>query len=621
MSNLINAMLQSVLGNPSARKQPKDKNYWIDLCGLWILGIFSLGYILFLKRLAERNIQLPFLDFPIFVGEILLFVCLLLFIAKYRNNSQRLTKWHYLIIGYFVFVIIKAVYGYWKWGPLAFRHAALFYYLAFAVFGYAFFRKDFFNWEKACMLFILICIIFFIRHSEHWTLTLTFLGFILVKFFPGRLKYLMLTVLLIIIPYKEFFQTARMMIVSNLLSGVYLAGILPFILEGPKKVKFALAALIGGVVLIGLLKFADYGAVKSILDFKKMAGVIKECDDYIKSRSDGFVMEERKQIKVYNPDQELQKYSDEPKKEAVQVPVQEEPPKTNVQVEPIKVESIVSDQLPQNVPENIPPNVSENLPENVPTKGVPIKVEVQPAQDKLLQNENDVEETETIKKIRQMFKGAPVKRINDEKRSDAAPLKTSTEKTRLLEVIVDPAPAEAEEVQEQPAEQTHPADPVKGSGWVDNNNAVFRLLIWRDMWREMLANVTVWPLGFDFGKPFRSKSLEILVWGQGDWARDGWIAAHNSYWEIIYRMGMIGILLILCLWGLLFKMMKKFILTKLFTGVLLCGIILNWFVAANFLVVFELPFTAIPIWTIYGMILAYAYKTEEGKEGNNALAK
>jgi len=55
-------------------------------------------------------------------------------------------------------------------------------------------------------------------------------------------------------------------------------------------------------------------------------------------------------------------------------------------------------------------------------------------------------------------------------------------------------------------------------------------------------------------------------------------------------------------------MIKNFLLCRSLTGVLLCGIIVNWFVAANFLLIFELPYTAIPIWTLYGMTFAYFQK-------------
>ena len=62
-------------------------------------------------------------------------------------------------------------------------------------------------------------------------------------------------------------------------------------------------------------------------------------------------------------------------------------------------------------------------------------------------------------------------------------------------------------------------------------------------------------------------------------------------------------------------MISKFIYLKSITGVLLCGIIINWFMAANFLLIFELPYTAIPIWTLFGLTFAYCYKCQ--KEDRN----
>ena len=123
------------------------KHYYIDFFGLCSIGVLSLGYVEFVRGFAEQHIQFPFLNFPIFVGEILLFLCFALFVVKYRykGHLKHFTSWHYLIFFYLVFVILKAIHGYFTHGPLALRHAALFYYPAFAVFGYSFFRKELFN--------------------------------------------------------------------------------------------------------------------------------------------------------------------------------------------------------------------------------------------------------------------------------------------------------------------------------------------------------------------------------------------------------------------------------------------------------------------------------------------
>jgi len=152
--------------------------------------------------------------------------------------------------------------------------------------------------------------------------------------------------------------------------------------------------------------------------------------------------------------------------------------------------------------------------------------------------------------------------------------------------------------------------PTKLSDELTNysGNVIFRIFIWRDMITEFVKEKPI--IGFDFGKPLRSRSLELTLIGYCDWVRDGWIGAHNSHLHIIYRAGIIGVLFILSLLTILFRMIKKFVALKSLTGILLCGIIINWFVAANFLLTFELPYTAIPIWTLFGLTYAYCYKDE-----------
>ena len=101
-----------------------NSNNILDNIGLFLIGLFSLGYLLFDRRFAELHRQFPFLNFPIFVGEILLFLCVILLVIKKSNI------WYYLLFSYFGFVLIKALWGYFEWGPLAFRHSALFYDIA-----------------------------------------------------------------------------------------------------------------------------------------------------------------------------------------------------------------------------------------------------------------------------------------------------------------------------------------------------------------------------------------------------------------------------------------------------------------------------------------------------------
>ena len=146
-------------------------------------------------------------------------------------------------------------------------------------------------------------------------------------------------------------------------------------------------------------------------------------------------------------------------------------------------------------------------------------------------------------------------------------------------------------------------------------NAFFRIFIWKDMLKQLKEDKPT--LGFDFGKPFRSPNIEFLHWGTGEWCRDGWIAAHNSYLEIIYRSGILGVLFILTILGMLIRMIGKSIKLKSFTGILLCGVFINWLAAANFLVILELPYNAIPFWSLFGITFAHLNNIKNSKLDEN----
>jgi hypothetical protein len=107
----------------------------------------------------------------------------------------------------------------------------------------------------------------------------------------------------------------------------------------------------------------------------------------------------------------------------------------------------------------------------------------------------------------------------------------------------------------------------------------------------------------------RSPSLEILQWAQLEWTRDGWIEPHNSYFNILYRAGIFGIIFVAVIWGSLAWLIQSAFSRHSWTSILLAAILLNWMVAANFLLILELPYTAIPFWTLAGMAFAYEIKT------------
>ena len=151
---------------------------------------------------------------------------------------------------------------------------------------------------------------------------------------------------------------------------------------------------------------------------------------------------------------------------------------------------------------------------------------------------------------------------------------------------------------------------------IDFDNILFRWFIWEDMADELIQSRNIWGIGF--GKPQRSKSIEILHWGAGEWSRDGWITPHNSYFHIIYRAGIIGLLIIITIVFLFNRLLQTFIAYHSVSGILLLSVLLYWMVMANFLLIFELPYNAILFWTLFGMSFAYAQslKKPESSSGN-----
>ncbi len=631
------------------------RQYFLDSAALIGMGLFSLGYVLFSRVFAELHIQLPFLDFPIFVGEVLLLICLVLFLVKYGANTPRLPKWHYWIIGYFMFVVLKAMYGYLKWGALALRDSALLYYPAFIVFGYAFYRKDFFDGKKISLACLIIAIFILGRFYEYWALTLAIFAFVLLKSYSRKaVKFALLLVLFSLIPYDEFFETSRMMILSNFIFGMYLTGIAPVLLVNKKKWRLALFIFMGGLVILGLLKFADRDKVKSIFNVKKMAALFEKYDKDA-AAIDRSQMPEPAGVQLYNPDKLIPDHpteiifndrilSDEQMKaEMKQVLIERVRQKVadfsfegripdehilevkkEVEEVLVKLENeipvrevgkagaeMISDEVFQStgneVSENTAPDL-KNKEEHVSASQIPaqpVSVEGQISSRASEQGTREAKQ-EVKEEVKREIIGAMLEQVDIEMRT--APLERLIGNDKIPPAMYSEArmslQADFQDEMKRKVTSETPGEPFEKK-WIENNNAIFRLLIWRDMWLDLKNEKPMPILGLDFGRPFRSRTLEALQWGLGDWIRDGWIGAHNSFFHIIYRTGIVGALLIGGLFVMLFRMIRAFIFARSLTGILLCGIILNWFIAANFLLIFELPYTAIPIWTIYGMTLAY----------------
>ncbi len=486
-------------------KKNQQINFIIDSVGLILIGLLSLGYCLFSSSFAETRLIFSFLNFPVFVGEILLFLCLILLIIKWKINHQKFNIWYYLIFCYFGFVLLKTFLGYSKWGPLAIRHSALFYYPLFALLGCNFYRRDFFKDKKILFLvLLLISILKFIPFYNYFLLTCIILTFILVKAYPSKtLRNIFICLLLISTSYKSFFHSARTILVGNLATGIYIAITSFFILRLKTYHRIIISVLSVAFILFGVLRLADSNAVKSLVSPKIALNLYnKYSKDVIETEKD-FKMMEIREVKLYNP-------------------------------------------------------------------GVGL-----------------------VKKIQVQMIGKAQAKMEE------AQAKMEEAQARIKEI-------QADELEAKGVRQAK--IPSKRNLRTAYGNIIFRIFIWQDMLSALGKEKPF--LGFEFGRPFRSKRLEMLGWGASEWKRDGWIAAHNSYLEMIYRAGFVGILFIITIFIVLFKMIKNSIKQKSIAGVLLCGILVNWLVMANFAVILELPYNAIPFWSLFGMTFAHLSKLQ-----------
>ena len=142
------------------------RDIWIDRFGMAAIVIVSLGYVLFGASFAQLRLEFSFLDFPIFIGEILLGLTASLFIVKSVRQKWELGRWGWVLGAYLFFVLLKAFSGYLAWGPLAFRDAALFYYPLFTVLAYSFWSNGLAGDKTRRWFFALILCIFILYQIE-----------------------------------------------------------------------------------------------------------------------------------------------------------------------------------------------------------------------------------------------------------------------------------------------------------------------------------------------------------------------------------------------------------------------------------------------------------------------
>ncbi|MBA7485998.1 hypothetical protein ES707_21550 [subsurface metagenome] len=142
---------------------------------------------------------------------------------------------------------------------------------------------------------------------------------------------------------------------------------------------------------------------------------------------------------------------------------------------------------------------------------------------------------------------------------------------------------------------------------VSARNVMWRLFVWRDIIDLSLEKPI---LGYGFGVPFQSETLEKIGWTDYSGDEDiNFTDPHNSYLSILFRTGFVGLLIFLIIIFRFFKLSINFILKcdnekmRVYIASMLTTIV---FILGTsfFMVVLEGPFLGIFLWINMGLVIS-----------------
>ena len=527
----------------------------IDYTTIWLIGMACYCYAIFGATFAELNVKFSFLSFPVFIGEILLGISIILFLTKAGLEHIPMTPWRlFFILSYVLFVLGKALYGYIKydqWGALALRHAAEFYYPLFAVIAYYSYRESLFRKRLVYFLLIAVLVAYITTVYVYSVLPLLLVALICIRRVEKpAAQGIFLLLVLFLVPYKNLFDDGRTRIFGNAMGliALFILLINRFV-HGRKRLKFALVGVSMIILVSVIFMVADSNATKSLVSFDAIYVKWKKINDTIADKEKSFVFGAYG-VRLYNKN----KFSFMPGKKAALSPVE------------VAVETAGT----------------------VTIRGTPMQV--------------------SHAAVGQAVTSAVNGNINNiSSNAESGPEVFASNMEPPIEVL--PETISPENVATKP--------PLGRSLETANNNILFRLLIWKDIIHEIKQKKS--PLGIDFGFPFRSKSLEILGWADDVWEKDGWISIHNSYLDMIYRGGVVGVALVVLVFFYAFKIIYFAVTSRSLTGLCIVSLLLFWLTVANFTEFLELPYTAIPFWSFLGLALAYRREKSLGVDNEKFL--
>lgn len=529
-----------------------------------LLFAVSFLYSVFFSNFAELHLNIPAFDFPVFIGEITLFVCvvglLLKIVLFFLENRQCVCLNRMgLILGMFFysFIVVKALCGFSKWGPLAFRNAALFYYSFFGII--AFYCIDFkFVQHRAVRLvwlFLLSVALVYkqIVYDFNYSLYIIMLSLFAVAtssflthifFFGATLVYFKM----------GFLVPGRGVLLSALSAYLFLGGYWLWTSKIKKRWKFFIVGASCLSLLFFILMKIDRPVLESMLRIPNCLKETRELLKDVNARTD--YQFPKVEVKLYEDNQSLKISGDDKVQKVILNDI------TFVPCPAQLTEAQFAQFLSQYVSENDYKLDVSNLNPFLPHPGQGIW---------------------RIKMRRQILYSLPTQLIYSDFEKSLFHLCGSKE-TASLNLV---------------GSSNKQSGRTLGSA---TGNITWRLLVWHDLLAGLYHD---WVLGVDFGQPFRSKSVEVLGWSAGRWI--GWLEPHNSFLHILYRGGVVGFFFLVMLVLFFLRGVRNSIVAGDMIAGALWSVIVFWVIMANFQVVLELPYYAIPFWSLFGGLYRFSY--------------
>jgi hypothetical protein len=138
------------------------------------------------------------------------------------------------------------------------------------------------------------------------------------------------------------------------------------------------------------------------------------------------------------------------------------------------------------------------------------------------------------------------------------------------------------------------------------NNAKWRIILWKDIIKKSMQKPI---LGYGFGMLYNNETLKDMGWQYGQDV--GFLDPHNSYLSILYRTGIVGLLIFILFIISFFVKMIKFLrgCRDLAISVYMVSIlsaVTFILVISFFMVVLEGPYLGIFLWIFIGLALSLA---------------